>query len=1266
MRFEHEGMSLWYGTPDAPAPQESVQASVGITITVGVQPTNAGNKVEVLYRVNQGATETVAAKWLRNDSYKKSQYFRASMPAFRSGDTVEYTALCCRAGRQVVPSLEETERFVSSFCIVDASARPTPGAVVSATEQEEYGSVYPSFEKTVSPEILASLSSQPMQSQGYIASVSDDACTMVRHQVVGRLVHQETSISLVGFTVHAFDLDADTTPKDLGSHVTNGMGLFTIIYTMPDETSSQGEKTANAGRRYQLHILDQQGQEIYQTEIHMKTDRSQAVEIRVPVPKPPSTSLSELATTLKLKLPQQLLPKLAQHGVTTLADIREAGGIRHIEGLPVAVDDSAVRTLEAHANLSVLSSDISMNATFIEKGFTSIHKIAHTPQGQFIRTLRDQLGDFKAAQIHTQACAQADFLSNVLTQIRADKANGFTHPLADHVLSLAELDPCACKDCQAAVSPAAYLLDLLDYAIQNITYFGNTIDLAWITSRFHQPFADLSTSCNAVEKLVHQVRICIEVLRSYLPTDKTFPGESEYRQEAYLALLNKVGTSYEEIRLARSYPAEKRQALADRLGIELDTAQPDHLEALFLTPTTLSEEKLEELFGLADTTRNPLSGGAKRGDPMNRITSWNLDGVEWGRNTNPDGLIQADVSVFELLDGGTTNFFLQVTLFNNNLPVALGAQLTPTGVGIVSLEAENNSGLSGQIAIDASSMFSGELPRIELQAIPRFLAWSLKHLRTLWKAQDFPSLPNEGVPIIDPDLIGPDDFRIPTSGNPYFDLLQTRRKIVDASITQLANDYQVHGLAFILQEALTNPSNPLPDLKALLEALNKGDDIDKTKTAITTITSTLHLTIESFQRLMAIKAKIDGGQTVLPAELKELFDILAQAEKVKLYQSWITEEQVQKIVLGPDQFWIALKEPVLTPWLATEDVRQAWQQALRIHSQPPIIDPDLIGKMDFKHPDSNDQADLAYKIWQNRLSQRDQQLTTWQNQVGMQPGNIDPLIASVLGVPVTELVDLEDQRVKGKDISVRLDQLSIDLDAFLRLLDLRTLILSNSPVLHEEWQEFFSILLQPWKRRQFASWRDEEDKQNILLSPDHFIIPAPSLLPEVPQPTFVLEKWRATVQARNDWQNTLQSHIDQQQAIKDGLSTAIDTCEEETLPILRDSLLRGVYPEEYRLQNKVKWFTTHLLIDAQVNGCQKTTRIAQAMETIQLLLFSVRTGELEDNFFFTGLAPAVVSWGPNRFDTFGLGLDRGMYHKAWNGAWLPSPSDWEGLGGTFT
>ena len=51
---------------------------------------------------------------------------------------------------------------------------------------------------------------------------------------------------------------------------------------------------------------------------------------------------------------------------------------------------------------------------------------------------------------------------------------------------------------------------------------------------------------------------------------------------------------------------------------------------------------------------------------------------------------------------------------------------------------------------------------------------------------------------------------------------------------------------------------------------------------------------------------------------------------------------------------------------------------------------------------------------------------------------------------------------------------------------------------------------------------------------------------------------------------------------------------------------------------------------------------------------------------FRHVAPAVVSWGPNRLDIFGIGMDDGLYHKSWDGShWWPSHEGWSSLGGQF-
>ena len=109
---------------------------------------------------------------------------------------------------------------------------------------------------------------------------------------------------------------------------------------------------------------------------------------------------------------------------------------------------------------------------------------------------------------------------------------------------------------------------------------------------------------------VHQVRLCIEVLRRYLAKHgRSTPAgaEASYRQAAYAALLRHLGTSYEEIRLARVADDASPCRLGSRLGIDLTQFRPDRLDQLLLQPAQVTEAALESLFGLAETTLNPLA-----------------------------------------------------------------------------------------------------------------------------------------------------------------------------------------------------------------------------------------------------------------------------------------------------------------------------------------------------------------------------------------------------------------------------------------------------------------------------------------------------------------------------------------------------------------------------------------------------------------------------------------------------------------------------------
>jgi hypothetical protein len=135
-------------------------------------------------------------------------------------------------------------------------------------------------------------------------------------------------------------------------------------------------------------------------------------------------------------------------------------------------------------------------------------------------------------------------------------------------------------------------------------------------------------------------------LRHYIKAKNITPPQSfrdkeaQYRREAYRALLLKIGTSYAGLRASRGASLEDRESLAATLGIPLgDGNQRDYLAELQLDIDTVTESDLERMFGLVDTTRDPLSHGFKSGDGAGQVKRWNFAGASWNVNTDIDGCV---------------------------------------------------------------------------------------------------------------------------------------------------------------------------------------------------------------------------------------------------------------------------------------------------------------------------------------------------------------------------------------------------------------------------------------------------------------------------------------------------------------------------------------------------------------------------------------------------------------------------------------------------
>src|SRR6476620_1929091 len=99
MHHEHQGMRLWV-EPNERLANGAIEPGSDVNLTVGVEPADASNRVQVRYRVNDGPATAIAAEPLKHVG--NAQYFKAQLPcaALREGDTVEYAVMCQCAGRR--------------------------------------------------------------------------------------------------------------------------------------------------------------------------------------------------------------------------------------------------------------------------------------------------------------------------------------------------------------------------------------------------------------------------------------------------------------------------------------------------------------------------------------------------------------------------------------------------------------------------------------------------------------------------------------------------------------------------------------------------------------------------------------------------------------------------------------------------------------------------------------------------------------------------------------------------------------------------------------------------------------------------------------------------------------------------------------------------------------------------------------------------------------------------------------------------------------
>lgn len=528
-----------------------------------------------------------------------------------------------------------------------------------------------------------------------------------------------------------------------------------------------------------------------------------------------------------------------------------------------------------------------------------------------------------------------------------------------------------------------------------------------------------------------------------------------------------------------------------------------------------------------------------------------------------------------------------------------------------------------------STSFVEKHLKIDEVKTPQLIQWQEERQKQVWITEDSRKTYPDNYPVIDPDLLTEAHFCYPHEDNPAYTLWKLRKVLVEDKRNIIDKDDQGNKRSVdeMLITAWSGNNIPPWDQLSLDLTSEDGNVVNET---IAKLKKEWHLTPETFQELKAsieLLKNPDGYDAALLAETRErVLGFLIDSHKYRQFfagmnnqTDWVKEEQVEDIVLSPTYFCIPKADGGLNFISALAHKRYlTWREVLESNRQPPIIDPDRLPIIP--------KGGKAREIFQNRanrLKEMQDQLLALFSSDDLEAHWNSILGGGVFNTSTNELIftgwGINDNN--KEDVKSELQKYELTVSEWEFCLELGQLIASNVAD-EEDWQEFSHIYIQVHKRRYlYPLWSQEESELNITLSPEYFPHPEESLYQAdqiIQRPEHLL-KWRGDYKAVRQWLKKLKARYEQKNALYDNLRNVIDQAEQVVLPKLRDALVEVLFKDEGEtkttLEQKKIEASNRLLINAQDNGCKKTTRIAQAIETLQLLVWGVLNKQLEEQKF---------------------------------------------------
>lgn len=584
---------------------------------------------------------------------------------------------------------------------------------------------------------------------------------------------------------------------------------------------------------------------------------------------------------------------------------------------------------------------------------------------------------------------------------------------------------CDCGDYESAVSPTAYLADLVDYVTGGEDGYGHVHDryddlsIDDLEETFYQPVGELVADPDAATETVRHVRIATESLLGHLEgwrtaSDVPAPSETgEYRLAAYDALLSAFDVSREDLREA-VYDETDREWLADALGLPEDHVtdlrlDPDASPGTEFDPTgpddaayPVSERNLEELFGLPALTESG-EDGRTRTDPLRTIEEpylrrWRrqyLRGAwtgedhpedpfpQWLRDDSPYG---ASIGATAELPAVDPDVISPDDVRPKPTPEpgggGSGTSLPDPGVPEPTDEFEPPSDYVGR-----TGAFPERAAALALWEVRR--RWMDDELEAIWRRTPAgPGSQTDVAGVLD-DMLSAPQYRSRTGETPWYPDHPGQPPTVPSSPgTPAPGADPLAGKGFLedfarLHTQLTGETESARDARDARAAgqYPTGDpDDEPAQAARTVVEEQLHLPQPAFVRLVdLLRTHYADGETLDEEEWWEVASILAGARKRSCFEAWAAEEasfdvvidgrerQDLSVQLDRKRFWQARREPTEGEWSFRLDRHDPADPEA---DPEPYVDPERTSRSDLPDEPHGDAARELFEQRRETLADR--------------------------------------------------------------------------------------------------------------------------------------------------------------------------------------------------------------------------------------------------------------------------------------------------------